>query len=345
MTDSVISPLLTIAIPTWNRATFLALNLDQLAQEGRSVWDMVEVLVSDNASSDDTPRVVTDAIAGGMPIRYIRNAENIGSDCNIAQCFNLAAGQHVMILGDDDILVDGALALLLDLLRGGEYGVVALRPYGYERDFRHEYPGGKGDIQKFSDIGGFMVKLGVFSTLISATVISKKLLAGVDARDFCGTNLVQTYLVYQAAMAAQQNIWVDRYLVACKRNNSGGYAFSQVFVDRFGAVLDKCRAAGLPAEVVARVEGRLLTGYYPFYIWRQRLTDGEEMGAAWERFQKRFAGRWEFYLFVAPTIRLPRVLALAWGAVAIVVGRVLNGDAWRGLHFAWHRLARRKLGS
>jgi abequosyltransferase len=184
MTANIISPVLTIAIPTWNRAKYLALTLKQLAQEGCNVWDKVEVLVSDNASPDETPRVVADAVAEGIPVRYVRNAENIGSDCNIAQCFNLAAGQYVMILGDDDILVDGALGLLLKLLQEEEYGVVALRPYGYERDFRREYPGGKGDIQKFSDIGEFVVKLGVFSTLISATVISKKLLAGVDARDF-----------------------------------------------------------------------------------------------------------------------------------------------------------------
>ena len=338
MTDKSISPLLTIAIPTWNRATYLALNLEQLALEGRNIGSMVEVLVSDNASADETPRVVADSVAGGLPVRYVRNAENIGSDCNIAQCFNLAAGQYVMILGDDDILVDGALALLLDLLRDGEYGVVALRPYGYERDFRREYPGGKGAIQQFSDISEFVVKLGVFSTLISATVISKKLLSGVDARDFCGTNLVQTYLVYQAAMAAQHNLWADRYLVACKRNNSGGYAFSQVFVDRFGAVLDKYKELGLPARAVVKLESRMLKGYYPFYVWRQRLSDGEDMDAAWERFKNRFAGRWEFNLFVAPIFRLPRVLALVWGALAVMVGRMLNGDAWRGLCFLWHRL-------
>lgn len=337
---NVVSPLLTIAIPTWNRATFLALNLGQLAQEGRDFWGRVEVLVSDNASSDETPRVVTDAISSGLPVRYVRNAENIGSDCNIAQCFNLAAGQYVMILGDDDILVDGALALLLDLLRDGEYGIVALRPYGYEHDFRREYPGGRGAIQEFSDIAEFVVKLGVFSTLISATVISKRLLGGVDARDFCGTNLVQTYLVYRAAMAARQNLWVDRYLVACKRNNSGGYAFSQIFVDRLGVILDKCQASGLPGRAVARLESQLLKSYYPFYIWRQRLADGEDMRVAWERFKWRYATRWEFYLFVAPIFRLPRLLALVWGGGAIVVGRMLNGDAWRGLTFLWHRLTR-----
>ena len=85
MTDSIISPLLTIAIPTWNRASFLALNLERLSQEGLNTWDLVEVLISDNASTDGTQRVVSEAVAVGMPVRYIRNAENIGSDANIAQ--------------------------------------------------------------------------------------------------------------------------------------------------------------------------------------------------------------------------------------------------------------------
>jgi hypothetical protein len=47
MTDSIISPLLTIAIPTWNWAAFLALNLERLSQEALNCWGLVEVLVCD----------------------------------------------------------------------------------------------------------------------------------------------------------------------------------------------------------------------------------------------------------------------------------------------------------
>jgi glycosyltransferase involved in cell wall biosynthesis len=333
-------PLISITIPTWNRAAYLRLNLDQFATQLQENSQAIEILISDNCSTDETQAVVAEFQQKGLPIRSIRNTENIGSDCNIAQCFNEAVGRYVMILGDDDLLIDGALSLLVALLEENRYGVVSLGAYGYENDFRLEHPGGAFRLCEFADVSDFVVELGIFSTLISANIISKEILAGVDARKFCGSNLVQTQLVYRAALRAGFNACVKQHLVACKRNNSGGYAFSQVFVDRFGDILDECQTLGLSREAVLKLEQRLLIGYYPFYIWRQRLGSGEDLADARKRFQSRFDGRWAFNLFVDPIFHLPRSLALVWGTMAIAVGRVLTGDTRLGLNFAWNRLNR-----
>lgn len=246
----------------------------------------------------------------------------------------------MIILGDDDLFIDGALSLVLPLLQKNNYGVLSIAAYGYENDFRQEYPGGGFRLREFVDVADFVVELGVYSTLISGNVISKELLAGVDARQFCGSNLVQVQLVYRAALQAGQNACIKQHLIACKRNNSGGYAFSQIFVDRFGEILDECQSLGLSKEAVLRLEQRLLIGHYPFYIWRQLLAGGEDLAAARKRFQARFNGRWAFNIFVDPIFTLPRPLALAWGAMAIAIGRVLNGDARLGLNFAWRRLTK-----
>src|SRR4051812_19448075 len=121
--DSSTNPLLTIAIPTFNRAGYLEQNLEQLRLEMKGVPESsVEILVSDNCSPDSTARVVEAAIASGLKIRYVRNVENVGWGPNFAQCFGLAAGNYVLLLGDDDLLVDGALKLLLDRLSKQQYG-------------------------------------------------------------------------------------------------------------------------------------------------------------------------------------------------------------------------------
>lgn len=338
MTERLSSPLLTIAIPTWNRAAFLALNLERLSQEGLNSWGLVEVLVSDNASSDGTPRVVSEAVAGGMPVRYIRNAENIGSDANIAQCFNLALGKYVLILGDDDLFVDGALQLLLERLATGAYGVVCLRPYGFESDFRREYPGSAGRERVFRDAGVFLAAIGPLMTLISSCAISKSLLPNVDARQFSGDNLVQVHLVLRAALAARENLFLDRYLIACKRNNSGGYDFSQVFVSNLGAVLDSCKPLGLTESAILAIESRLMHAYYPFYLLRQRLSRSGDLHATLARFEARFHGRFLFKYWLTPIMRLPRPLGILWGGLATLIGRLLNGDLRRGIAFVWNRL-------
>jgi abequosyltransferase len=298
----------------------------------------VEVLVSDNCSPDETPQIIASYNSSTLPLRYIRNAENIGSDENIAQCFNLAHGRYVLILGDDDLLLDGALALLCSHLRPERYGVVCLRPYGYDRDFRREHPGGKGRSREFEDGGKFLAAIGPYMTLISSCVINKLLLADVDARIYCGGNLGQVHLVIQAALRAQHNLFIDDYQVACKRNNSGGYDFSRVFVEEFGRILDDEKRLGLSNHAVSKIETRMLVGYHPTYLLRQRRKKSGDLAATKATFDARFGRRRLYRFWLAPILDLPRPFAIAWGMVATLLGRTASGELRRGLIFARNRI-------
>ncbi|CAM2141520.1 abequosyltransferase [Pararobbsia alpina] len=338
------SPLLTIAIPTWQRASFLEITLEQLRLELHRLpavrQSLVEIVVSDNASEDNTAAVVAREDAAGLKIRYICNAENIGSDANIAQCFNVAAGHYVQILGDDDLFVDGALERLLDALERDEWGVVCMRPYGFEHDFRREYPGGKGNDRAYDHVDAFLPAIGPLLTLISSCVINKRLLPGADAMNFRGGNLVQVHLALRAALAARVNLVMNRYLIACKRNNSGGYDFSQVFVTNLGAILDGYRRDGLGAQAIERYEQRMMFAYYPFYLFRQRLANAGDVRATARRFSERLGDRGLYRWWLAPILVWPRPLALVWGGLATLIGRAVSGDLRRGIAFAWNRARR-----
>ncbi len=336
-----LSPLLTISIPTWNRASFLSLTLNELQRQVKEVGQgLVEIIVSDNASLDGTQDVVSLAIHSGMPIRYIRNIENIGSDANIAQCFNLSQGKYVLILGDDDVLIDGTLFLLLSRLKQYDYGVVTLKPYGFDTSFREEYPGGRGGGHTFDNVPEFLAEIGPLMTLISACVINKSLLPDVDARKFCGGNLVQVHLVLQAAFAAKENLFLNKYLVACKRNNSGGYDFSAIFVTSLATVLESYKSLAFTQDAILAIEKTFLIGYYPYYLLRQRLSLSGSLQETKLRFMERFKGRFLFDYWVAPIMFLPRPAAILWGIMVTVVGRVLNGDLLRGISFAVNKLPR-----
>lgn len=341
MTANIISPLLTIAIPTRNRAGYLRRNLDQLATQLAKVNHPVELLISDNCSTDETPAVIANFIEMGVPIRYIRNTENIGSDCNIAKCFNEAGGRYVLILGDDDLLVDGALPWLANSLVRQEFGVLCMRPYGFDDDFRKEYPGGSGKEIVFENGGQFLARIGPLVTLISACIINKELLRKIDARDFCGDNLVQVHLVIRAALAVKQSLFVNRYLIAYQRNNSGGYDFFQVFAERLGRILDQYLDMGLTSSAKQAFETRMLLGYYPFYLLRQRLAQTGDDESAYAILKTRFGDRWLFRLLLAPILKLPLPLGAIWGGAATLLGRMATGDSRRGVAFAWHRLVRK----
>ena len=152
-------PILTIAIPTFNRAFYLNEGLKQLSQELEFCKKYyVEILISDNASTDNTKSIVG-FYKNHLNIKYIRNVHNIGADKNFAQSFNEAKGHYVLLMGDDDIFIDGALLKLLKILEDKNNGVVCIRPYGFDYDFRLEFPGLTGRVINFDKLNVFLLKI------------------------------------------------------------------------------------------------------------------------------------------------------------------------------------------
>ncbi|HEV7320762.1 MAG TPA: glycosyltransferase family 2 protein [Ensifer sp.] len=99
---------LSICIPTYNRAAFLEKALDYFVNLYQFAYKY-EIVISDNASTDDTGEVVARFIAKGLPIRYLRQAENYGSGANAVSAFSRATGEYVLYLADDDILINDGM--------------------------------------------------------------------------------------------------------------------------------------------------------------------------------------------------------------------------------------------
>ncbi len=314
----------------------MAQNLEQLRTEmARIRAGLIEVLVSDNCSPDSTPMVVEDAIKSGLPIRYVRNDKNVGWALNFAQCFDLALGKYVVLLGDDDLFVDGALSLLIGRLSQKDYGVVCLRPYGFDKDFRREFPGGGGRERVFRDANQFLVAISRCFTLTSACVLNKSLLPGIESKRFSAADLAAFHFVLRAALAAQENLFIDRYLIAAKRQNSSNYEFAEVHVGQFWRIIDAHIVFGLKPEAVRVIERRRMLSYYPFYLFDLRLSRRGDLKLTFDHFASRFQDRWLFRYWLAPIIRWPRPLAIIWGGATTLVGRVIDGDFRRGVKFAW----------
>src|SRR5688572_17739060 len=100
------SKLLTVAIPTFNRARKLERQLAWLCRSLVGVESQCEVLISDNASTDATPALCADLVAElskrGVNVRINRNDQNVGPLPNIARCIELAQSRFCWVVGDDD---------------------------------------------------------------------------------------------------------------------------------------------------------------------------------------------------------------------------------------------------
>ena len=108
------TPLLSICIPTWNRAEFLEKSLISIYNQINTIpFGEIELYISDNCSDDSTSEVVDKYIQLGIPITYNRNECNLGAAKNFLQCMRWASGKYILLLGDDDILKAGAINTIL----------------------------------------------------------------------------------------------------------------------------------------------------------------------------------------------------------------------------------------
>ena len=103
---------LTIGIPTWNRSSEIRDAIDSiLAQLDDALRPQVEILISDNASTDATQSVIRSYSERDPALfSFHRNPENIGFSRNVDALFRHARGEFVLLLSDDDALAPDALA-------------------------------------------------------------------------------------------------------------------------------------------------------------------------------------------------------------------------------------------
>ncbi|MEQ1846184.1 MAG: glycosyltransferase family 2 protein [Nitrospira sp.] len=115
------SPLVSIGIPTYNRAnSYLRHALRSAVSQ---TYKNIEIIVSDNCSPDNTESVVK---AFNDPrIRYYRQTENIGPVKNRNFCVEQARGEYFVMLLDDDLIDDDFISTCMDAVKGhGEPGLV-----------------------------------------------------------------------------------------------------------------------------------------------------------------------------------------------------------------------------
>jgi glycosyltransferase involved in cell wall biosynthesis len=110
MTEADASPLVTVAVPTFNRAGYLR---ECLASVRAQTYPALEILVGDNASSDRTPALLDELAPAEPRLRTIRHDENLGMIGNWNRLLELANGDYFMLLSDDDLLHPRAIERLI----------------------------------------------------------------------------------------------------------------------------------------------------------------------------------------------------------------------------------------
>jgi abequosyltransferase len=315
-------PLLTIAVPTFNRSRYLSTFLAALAPQ-LSFGSRVELLISDNASPDDTPELVRSYASPGFPLRYIRNEANAGADRNILQCFEQAAGQYVWICGDDDVIEPGSLArVLAHLESGAEYDLVFLQARGFQGDYIPQTPRSPDRVSIFTRPEDAARHVHVFFTFISGTIINKRRVQQFANRPFAelaDTNLVQLSWTYTALEHHRRSLMIHTPLIATLANNTGGYALFKVFGTNLKRITDGW--ISLPSVRSAIYRGTLLA-FFPWFLVRRKGAPQFTAEDPELVLRPLFGNYIHFWIFDYPLMKLPPALGRVWFFLVRAINRI-----------------------
>lgn len=196
--NSYSKPLVTIGIPTYNRANAFLQNA--LSSAVNQTYKNIEIVVSDNCSKDHTESIVCGF--SDSRIRYIRHHQNIGANNNFNYCVKEAKGRYFVLLHDDDSIDDDMVEVCIKALPASkDVGVIFTgnRVVDEKDNIKSEVPNrGKGlstekfligwfqnntalylcstmfNTEKLKEIGGFHSKTNHFQDVVAEVILAFK---------------------------------------------------------------------------------------------------------------------------------------------------------------------------
>lgn len=215
--------LLSICIPTFNRVEFLRYNLKSITSQfdaEPALKDIVEVVISDNASADGTKEMVVSFVEKYPNITYHRNETNIGFDRNLNNAINLAGGKYCFSLGDDDALFPEALSALVKKILTTNVPYYLVGHVGYSRDmqraYKNEHDAGVAkdclyeSLQDYiKSLGGYVKVIGTFGGMSTHVFLRETWVSFSDLNKYIGSLQIHTHVFLRAFKNAKFMVLQD----------------------------------------------------------------------------------------------------------------------------------------
>lgn len=309
--------ILTIAIPTYNRASYLDLCLENICKQTNKYIDIIELIVSDNCSDDNTSEVVKKYIDLGNNIVYLKNDENIGPDGNFLQCFNLSKGKYLHIFGDDDVLLPGMIDKILMHICNDDFGLIYLNSYQFIDDYKLPLRKNnkKSNISRiYKDKNKFIIDINYMLTFISGNIVNKNYVSEkINYEEFLDSGIIQFYWYLSAIFNAEKTLHIQDCCIAVKADNTGGWSVCKVFGVNLINALNCFKKFGLSCKTDKKFRKIILIDFLPIFILKQKRSPGKFLSDNYyELLKPLHKDSIFFWLMIVPVIKLPVVIGDFW---------------------------------
>ena len=118
---NTMQPIVSICVITYNHEKYIADCLNSIIKQRTNF--PIEVLVSDDASTDKTPSIIQSFADQYSFIKPILRTKNTGGSQNYIEVHNLAKGDYVCHLDGDDIFLPQKLQTQKDIMERGGFNI------------------------------------------------------------------------------------------------------------------------------------------------------------------------------------------------------------------------------
>lgn len=312
------APLISIAIPTYNRAPVLTETLRALAEHPELMREDVELVISDNASTDATPDVVRDfSESTGKAVRYRRNETNLGIDGNIHAVSHLATGRYLLLMSDDDFLRPGALTRLADLVNQHP-DLLFCFANGGSFSGTYDPAASLPDVIKMpttlvtKDPNAVLQTIWIWSTFISAFFVDRQAWVGIpNQQRFIGSDIYLTHVLFRvlAGNRGRTCVVTADQLMAARMEYTGSYRIFHAFGNSFlDLVCNEAPGLGLSKRAMRAVKSMTIRkGLPPLILMVRRGSKPRRL--TWPEWQQLFRHTWwepSAWCYLLPLCALPR---------------------------------------
>ena len=261
-------PLLSICIPTYNRSQYLKKTLDSIICQEEFSPDNVEIVISDNCSTDDTEIVCKEYTEQYENIKYFRNNENI-RDRNFPLVLSKGSGVLLKLCNDTLIFNQNALKELLDLVRNNQKERTAIFTSN-----NNQYP----DKIKVSSLEEFLYKISFNITWIGGFSIWKDdFYTFGNTNEGCEESLWQVPCLLKYVNKKKNAVVYNRSLfttqIVEKKNIS--YGLYKVFYTNYLGFVKKYINNGVSQTCIDWLEKDLLFNFFPYWMVQYKLHNNQ----------------------------------------------------------------------
>ena len=241
--------LLSIAIPTYNRAGILNHALELLVSQ---LIDLkgVELIISDNNSADNT-RAIMESWKSRYPslISVFYQKSNTGFYGNFRKCKELAKGKYIWILSDDDHVVNGAIEKVYSVLRDCSPDVLFL-------DNKLE----ADSIEKSKcTLDELVLKKNLRLTLISATIFQNSLTCDAEVfEQFRRSSFIGFALLISIRSKSTTATILSNKIFNERKARPGGYNYYKVFVIEMSDIFKYMNSVSYKKEGINAIKRNIL---------------------------------------------------------------------------------------